>query len=121
MVEYLTKLHVKFSEAKKILATLETHQLHQQEANAGNEQEIQDQLHTMYEKFGAHEKSVMDHIMTVERRALRQQLELDNERLKSASSGSCWTTWFGQNGCWSGFCGKLCCWSGYSITIGFST
>ena len=63
-------------------------------------------------------KSVMEHIMTAERRALKQQLELDNERalkqqleldnerLKSASSGSCWTQWFGQNGCWSGFCGK---------------
>ena len=114
VVEYLTKLHVKFSEVKKRVATLEKQQLHQQEANAGNEQKIQDQLHTIYEKFDAHKKSVMDHIMTVERRALRQQLELDKERLKSASSGSCWTKWSGQNGCWSGFCGKHRCWSGFN-------
>jgi hypothetical protein len=113
VVDYLTKLHVKFSEAKKITATLEEYQVHQQEANAGNEQKIQDQFHTIDEKFDAHNKSVMDHIMTVERRALRQQLELDKERLKSASSGSCWTKWFGQHGCWSGFCGNNCCWSDY--------
>jgi hypothetical protein len=106
-----TSRNGKFSEVKKRVATLEKQQLHQQEANAGNEQNIQDQLHKIYEKLDAHEKSVMEHIMTVERRwlkqhfeldnerALKQQLELDNERSKSASSGSCWTKWFGQNGC----------------------
>ena len=91
VVEYLKRLHEKFSQLKMRVATLEQ----QHVVHAGKEQKIQEKFQGLMDiskshevKIDDHKKSVTNHITAVEKRSLRQQIELEKERSKSASSAA---------------------------------